>query len=66
VQIIRPVFKHAYEADLVDGPMRFGPSFKKPSKKTLRVHGVKQGPRLFSPQEIHRLEGAAPVQAAEP
>jgi integrase len=62
VQIIRSVFKHAYEADLIDKPMRFGPSFKKPSRKTLRLHRAKQGPKLFSPEEIHRLVGAAPVQ----
>jgi hypothetical protein len=38
IQVIRSAFKHAYESGLIDRPMRFGPSFKRTSKKTLRRH----------------------------
>src|SRR5262249_22309186 len=38
VQIIRSVFKHAYDADLIDRPARFGPGFKRPTLKVLRLH----------------------------
>src|SRR5262249_40965996 len=43
IQVVRCAFKHAYESGLLDRPMRFGPSFKRTSKKTLRLHRAKQG-----------------------
>src|SRR5439155_9576994 len=62
IQVIRCAFKHAYESGLLDKPMRFGPAFKRTSKKTLRLHRAKQGPKLFTADEIHKLLGAAGVQ----
>ena len=62
IQFIRCVFKYAYDADLIDRPVRFGPGFKRPSKKTLRLHRAKQGPKLFTADEIRRLLDAAGVQ----
>jgi integrase len=59
---VRCIFKHAFEAGMIPTPVRFGPGFKRPSKKTLRLHRAKQGPRLFTAEEIHRLIGAAAVQ----
>jgi integrase len=59
VQVIRCAFKHAYEAGLLDAPMRFGPAFKRTSKKTLRLHRAKQGVKLFAAEEIRRLLDAA-------
>jgi hypothetical protein len=38
IQFVRCAFKYAYDAGLVDRPVRFGPGFKRPSKKTLRLH----------------------------
>src|SRR5262245_26271037 len=38
VQVIRCAFKHAYESELIDRPVRFGPAFKRTSKKVLRLH----------------------------
>src|SRR5262249_48961617 len=35
VQCVRCLFKHAYESDLIDRPVRFGPGFQRPSMKTL-------------------------------
>lgn len=62
IQSIRSVFKYAYEADLIDRPMRFGPSFKKPSAKTLRLHRAKSGPKLFTAEEIRRMLDTADPQ----
>jgi integrase len=61
IQYIRSLFKYAYETDLIDRPMRFGPEFKRPSKKTLRLERAKAGPRLFSAEEIRKLIDAAGV-----
>jgi integrase len=58
----RSVFKHAYEAGLLDKPMRFGPGFARPSRKTLRLERAKAGPKLFTQEEIHKLLDAASVQ----
>jgi integrase len=61
IQYIRSIFKHAYDSDLIDRPIRFGPGFKRPSMKVLRLHRAGQGPKLFSAEEIRRmLDAAAP------
>jgi integrase len=62
IQTVRSVFKFCYESDLLDRPMRFGPSFKKPSAKTMRLHKAKQGEKLFSADEIMRMLDAADPQ----
>jgi integrase len=59
IQVVRCAFKHAYESGLLDKPMRFGPDFKRTSKKTLRLHRAKQGAKLFTAQEVRRLIDAA-------
>lgn len=55
VQVIRCAFKFAYESGVLDSPMRFGPAFKRTSKKTLRLHRAKQGPKLFTAPEVRAL-----------
>jgi len=62
IQFVRCVFKHAYDAGLIDRPMRFGPEFKRPSKKVIRLHRAKQGPKLFTTDEVRRVLEAACVQ----
>jgi integrase len=62
IQFVRCAFKYAYDAGLLDRPVRFGPGFKRPSKKTLRLHRAKQGVKLFTAEEVRRLLGAASVQ----
>jgi integrase len=61
IQRVRSVFKHAYDAELLDRPVRFGPGFKRPSKKVLRVHRAEQGKKLFAADEVRRLIDAAGV-----
>jgi integrase len=62
LQYIRSIFKHAYDADLIDKPVRFGPGFRSPSTKVMRLHRAKQGAKLFSAEEIRKLLDAASVQ----
>lgn len=62
IQYIRSIFKHGYEEGLIDRPVRFGPGFKRPSKKVLRLNRAKQGPKLFTAEEIGKLLDAAGVQ----
>jgi integrase len=59
IQVIRCAFKHAYESGTLDRPMRFGPAFKRTSKKVLRLHRARQGAKLFTAEEICRLIDAA-------
>jgi len=55
VQRTRSVFKHAYDAGLIDRPVRFGPGFKKPSAKVLRLNRAKAGLRMFEREELQAI-----------
>jgi integrase len=55
IQVSRCAFKHAYDSGQLDTAVRFGPAFKRTSKKTLRLHRARQGPKLFTREEILRL-----------
>lgn len=63
VQRVRVVFKYAYDAGLVDRPIRYGPTFKRPSKKTLRLERNgkqrKNGKRMFEAAELRKIIDAA-------
>jgi integrase len=59
IQCIRCLFKYAYDADLIDRPLRFGSGFTRPSKKTLRLHRAAQGPKLLTAEEVRRMIDAA-------
>jgi integrase len=62
---IRGVFKYAYEADLIEKPIKFGPSFKKPNAKTLCQHRASQPEKFFEASEIQAmLAVASPVLKA--
>jgi integrase len=62
VQKVRSIFKHAFDADLIDRPVRFGPGFARPSKKVLRLHRASQGTKLFTAEEVRQMTDAAGVQ----
>jgi NAD(P)-dependent dehydrogenase (short-subunit alcohol dehydrogenase family) len=55
ISMVRSVFKYAVESDLIDRAVKFGPSFKAPSK---REHRKRKG-------EIERRHGKMMFQAAE-
>lgn len=61
----RVVFKFAYDAGLIDRPVRYGPGFKKPSRKTLRIHRQNNGKRMFAADEIRQIldNASVPIRA---
>lgn len=58
---VRCLFKFAYDAGLVDKPIRYGPTFKRPSRKTLRQARHAKGPRMFTAEQIKALLAVATV-----
>jgi integrase len=61
IQRVRSVFKHALDADLLGRAVRFGPGFKRPSRKVLRLNRAAQGAKLFTREEVLLLLLIAPV-----
>ena len=59
IQRVRSVFKFGYDAGLIDRPVRFGPTFKKPTRKVMRQHRAKNGLRMFEAAELRQIIGAA-------
>ena len=55
IQRVRVVFKYAYDAGLIDKPLRVGPTFKRPSKKTVRKARHANGRRMFEAAELHAM-----------
>lgn len=54
IQMIRTIFRWASDRDMIP-PVRFGPDFKRPSARTLRVYRSRHGAKLFTADEIHRM-----------
>jgi integrase len=52
VQRVRTLFKYAIDIRLVDRLIHFGPGFKKPSKKVMRLNRAAKGRQMFEPCEI--------------
>lgn len=65
IQRVRVLFKYAYDSALIDRPVRYGQTFKRPSKKTLRQEKYKKGQRMFEAPELRRLiaEAGVPLKA---
>lgn len=59
IQRVRSVFKFGYDAGLIDRPVRFGPTFKKPTRKVMRQHRAKNGLRMFEAAELRQIIDAA-------
>jgi integrase len=62
IQRMRVAFKFAADNGLIDRPVRYGQSFKRPSRKVVRIDRARKGPKLFTADEIRRLIAAAGVQ----
>jgi integrase len=58
---MRVIFNWAYDQTLIDRPIRFGPSFKRPSKKTVRLERAKKGSRMFEADELRSIIEAIPM-----
>jgi integrase len=55
----RVLYKWAFDEGLILTPMRYGQSFKRPSRKTIRLSRAAKGPRMFEREEVlAMLDGA--------
>lgn len=67
IQRVRSVFKYGTDEGLLDDAngisrnVRFGATFKKPSKKTMRLARAERGSRMLTPAELKRILKAAGV-----
>jgi integrase len=61
IQRIRSVFKFGFEAGHIERPIRFGPMFRKPSRKVIRKARAAKGPRMIEAPELRKLIAAAGV-----
>lgn len=61
ITVARMVFKYAYDQGFIDKPVKYGQSFDRPSRKTLRIERAKRGPRMFSAPELRAILDAAGV-----
>ncbi len=66
IRITRIVFKHAFDAELIDKPVKFGPTFKVPSKKNLRAEKNTRPKRMLEADQLREIINAAkgPFKAA--
>lgn len=66
ITVIRSMFKHAYDADLIDRPVKLGQQFARPTAKEKRQsrnqHEREHGKRLFTPEQVLRLYSKADDQ----
>ncbi len=62
IQKIRVVFKYAFDAGLIEKPIRYGPTFKRPNRKTLRKARHSKGLRMFEAEQVRTIKDAAGVQ----
>jgi integrase len=61
VQRVRTVFKYGYDAALIDTPVRFGPTFKKPATRIMRAHWQKSAPKMFEAAELRMIIDTASI-----
>ena len=57
---VRVLFKYAYDMRLVQAPVPFGPEFKGPSRRLLRIARNGKGPRMFEAAELRTILAAVP------
>ncbi len=55
IQRVRTVFKFAFDEGLIGRPVRFGSSFKKPSRRVMRVTRQEKGERMLEAPQIQSL-----------
>jgi integrase len=61
IQRVRSIFRYAHESGLIDRPVRFGPTFKKPSAKVIRLARAAAGPSDFTAEQLKAMLAGASV-----
>ena len=59
VNRVRVLFNWAFEQGLTEKPVRFGPVFRRPPKRVIRLEKTKKGPRKFEAKDLRRIIRAA-------
>jgi len=59
IQRARVVFRYATDAGLIEHPVRYGPTFKRPSQRVLRRARLANGDRMFEAPALRMILGAA-------
>ncbi len=62
IQRIRTAFKYGFDAELIEKPVKVGPTFKRPAKRIMRAERQRKGPRMFEARELRKLLKGADVQ----
>jgi len=62
---VRSFFKFAYDADLIPHPMKFGPTFRKPKPREMRLQRAAKPKQLYTADDLRKLiDGASsPLRA---
>lgn len=55
VRLTKIVFKYAYDAELIENPIRFGPQFKPPAKKVMRRTKRENGKRMLDADQLRLI-----------
>ncbi|HEX3998967.1 MAG TPA: tyrosine-type recombinase/integrase [Pirellulales bacterium] len=61
IQRVRTIFRFGLEADLIDRPVKLGPSFKKPNRKVMRKARAAKGPKMIEAAHLRKLIDAAGI-----
>ncbi|HEY2908604.1 MAG TPA: tyrosine-type recombinase/integrase [Gemmataceae bacterium] len=59
IQRVRTIFEFAFEDGLIEKPVRFGATFKKPNRKTIRKARHEAGPRMIEADDLRKLLASA-------
>ena len=59
IKRVRSIFLYAYDANLIEKPVRFGPGFVGPNRRELRCERQQNGQRMFEAPEIRAMLAAA-------
>jgi integrase len=62
VNRVRVILNWAFEQGLLQTPIRFGPGFKRPSKKVMRLEKAKRGSKMIEAADLRKLLDKATVQ----
>lgn len=62
VTYTRSLFTYAYEVDLIDKPVKFGPVFKAPKQVAMRKERQERGQLMFEAREVRAMVAGASLQ----
>ena len=62
VNLVRTIFKWAYENDLIDKPVKYGTNFSRPSAKRRNLEKASKPPKDFAASEIWTLLDASSMR----